>query len=326
MGLVSVDPSLFFSKQDPEDPRLGELALSHRDPQQTDVQIFGWPDDEGIRLNGGRPGAAEAPDRIRRSLYRMTPSLSPADSPRLWDRGNLRAAEISLTARHEQARELCRKAYEMKHRCLSLGGGHDYGFPDSAAFVESALGEGKRPLVINFDAHLDVRPFKTEPHSGTPFRRLLTEFGNRFDFLEIGLQPQCNSRQHAAWAESQGAELWWIHEVSNLPTLQKRLSEWAFHRRSQPTFLSLDIDAIESSHAPGCSQSWAFGMEPRAVQICFQVLAAHVDLRGLGIYEVSPPLDQDDRTSKLAALFAYQFLFLTAKAGRFNEVSSDSLS
>ena len=33
------------------------------------------------------------------------------------------------------------------------------------------------------------------------------------------------------------------------------------------------------------------------------------DIRGLGIYEVSPPLDQNDQTSKTAALIAYNYLF-----------------
>ena len=37
--------------------------------------ILGYPDDEGIKLNGGRTGAALAPTAIRQFLYKMTPGL-----------------------------------------------------------------------------------------------------------------------------------------------------------------------------------------------------------------------------------------------------------
>src|SRR5262249_44599972 len=35
--------------------------------------IVGFPQDEGVRRNQGRPGAAQAPAEIRRWLYRLTP-------------------------------------------------------------------------------------------------------------------------------------------------------------------------------------------------------------------------------------------------------------
>src|SRR6516162_11827277 len=35
--------------------------------------ILGFPQDEGVRRNHGRPGAAQAPDEIRSRLYRLTP-------------------------------------------------------------------------------------------------------------------------------------------------------------------------------------------------------------------------------------------------------------
>ena len=40
----------------------------------------------------------------------------------------------------------------------------------------------------------------------------------------------------------------------------------------------------------------------------FAMIDSMLSWRGLGVYEVSPALDTDDRTSKLAALYAYDFL------------------
>ncbi|MBX3040512.1 MAG: formimidoylglutamase [Bdellovibrionaceae bacterium] len=316
MALTPTETSLFFTRQDPEDPRLGDFTSgSAATNGGAVVQVFGWPDDEGIRLNGGRPGAAEAPDRIRRPLYKMTPSLTTERSVHLWDRGNLNPADQDLGARHEEARRLTAEAYRRGDRVLSLGGGHDYGFPDAAGFLDAFATETVRPVVVNFDAHLDVRPVKDSFHSGTPFRRLLTAFPDRFDFIEIGLQPQCNSRAHAAWAKAQGAHLWMADDVRDEADFHSHLLTWVNRRLGQPLFISLDIDVIQSSEAPGCSQSWALGLTPVAVQQTIHLLMDHLPTKGLGIYEVSPALDQDDRTSKLAALFAHQFIFHDSRGG-----------
>lgn len=307
--LTPADPQLFFSKSDPDDPRLGEWPTRSTPPE---IDLFGWPDDDGIRLNGGRVGAAQAPDRIRRFLYRMTPSATGAN-PRPWaDRGNLvPTTALTLPVRHAFARHIVSESYQQDRGVLSFGGGHDYGFPDAAGFLDAALATGQRPVVINFDAHLDVRPAHHGFHSGTPFRRLLEEFGGRFDFLEIGLQEQCNSRVHAQWAESQSATLWWNDRAENL--LQKAQA-FAQAHTGAPCFISLDIDAITSRSAPGCSQSWDNGLESSTVFAMIHFFVQKMNWSGLGIYEVSPPLDQDDRTSKLAAQFAFQFLHHRGRA------------
>src|SRR6185312_1348287 len=69
--LKPTDSKLFFSKNDPLDPRLGDLVKTSTDG--ADVVIMGYPDDEGVRLNGGREGAEFGPAEIRHWLYRTTP-------------------------------------------------------------------------------------------------------------------------------------------------------------------------------------------------------------------------------------------------------------
>lgn len=307
-SLVPADPALFFSRQDPEDPRLGDFAQVALETSSHSVQIFGWPDDEGIRMNGGRPGAALAPDRIRRFLYKMTPHLDFPGPLQLGDRGNLKP-EGNLAARHAVARAQVLQAFNMKSAVLTLGGGHDYGYPDAAAFLEFCESQKtKRPVVLNFDAHLDVRPTDKGFHSGTPFRRLLEEFRGRFEFHEIGLQPQCNSRHHWLWALDQGAHLHSIAELRGPGQLKKILSKNLIELEGHPCWISFDMDAISSRSAPGCSQSWDWGLESQDLLELMTWLQDHLDVRGLGIYEVSPPLDVDDQTSKLAALFAHDFI------------------
>ncbi|HYJ90610.1 MAG TPA: hypothetical protein VEV84_04825, partial [Pyrinomonadaceae bacterium] len=65
---------VFFRKNDQNDPRLGEIV--GRDPNDysnADIVILGCPQDEGVRRNNGREGAAKAPNAIRTQFYRLTP-------------------------------------------------------------------------------------------------------------------------------------------------------------------------------------------------------------------------------------------------------------
>ncbi len=80
-------------------------------------------------------------------------------------------------------------------------------------------------------------------------------------------------------------------------------------KKSKKVFLSVDIDAFTSNEAPGCSQSWTTGLVTKDFLAALAWLIQEYDVRGLGLYEVSPPLDQDNRTSKLAALIAHGFIF-----------------
>ena len=315
---LPVDEKLFFTKNDPNDPRLGDLVnRTSIDDSHTVFYLGGFPDDEGVLQNGGRTGASKGPDSIRNRLYRMTPppfQEFPPDQFQLFDVGNLNCAEPSLQKRHEQAAD---KAFEAlgssdNSRWIGLGGGHDYGFPDGDAFMRHALSGTKRPVVINFDAHLDVRPLKEGNviSSGTPFFRLLEKYPGQFDFLEVGLQPYCNSRSHFQWLLERGGKALTMEQIRSS---HRNLSELIFDElgegQNRPCFLSVDIDAFSSSVAPGCSQSWPGGLMPHEYFPSMKALCNNFHVSTLGIYEVSPPLDQDEQTAKLAAEIIYQFLF-----------------
>ena len=69
-------------------------------------------------------GAAEAPDRIRKILYKMTPSLTSAHAnPKIFDLGNLKKEGV-LARRHELARESVSEMLSKDCRLVTLGGGH----------------------------------------------------------------------------------------------------------------------------------------------------------------------------------------------------------
>src|SRR5678816_2850498 len=65
---------VFFKRNDPNDPRLGEIVSTHpEDYAAADIVILGCPQDEGVRRNNGRVGAADGPNAIREQFYKLTP-------------------------------------------------------------------------------------------------------------------------------------------------------------------------------------------------------------------------------------------------------------
>ena len=311
-----ISQDLLFSKGDAADPRVGEsvkILTGSQVPPENSMALLGYPDDEGIQLNGGRPGAAQAPDKIRKFLYRMTPSLRGKEILKpLYDLGNLKK-ENSLLERHEEARRQLTQCLKKNIRAVTLGGGHDYGFPDAAAFCETTLSQGQRPAVINFDAHLDVRPDSKGLSSGTPFYRLLKEFFGKIDFFEVGIQDWCNARDHWRWAIEHGAQILSLDEIL---TSGKSFSEIFSTRilgrltKDHRLGLSVDIDGFSSSFAPGASQVFPVGLDATSFMEVWRILLNQNPAPNwLGIYEVSPPLDLDDRTSRLASILTHQFLY-----------------
>jgi formiminoglutamase len=131
------DPQLFFSRQDQDDPRLGDLVRPFTPGAALGPRAFvigGYPDDEGIRLNGGRLGAATAPVAIRRPLYKMTPALQETLDFTLYDHGDLDVTSIALADRHAAGASACASV-------LAAGGRW-------SAWAEDTITASPRPLVF----------------------------------------------------------------------------------------------------------------------------------------------------------------------------------
>jgi formiminoglutamase len=314
MSFKSIKASDFPYGNLPNDPRVISKIVDQ--VEKANVVVCGYPDDEGIKLNGGRIGANLAPQEIRKAFYKMTSGYLPEVS--LFDAGNLDPS-LSLDKKHQVAEKSATKFYELGKFMISLGGGHDYGYPDTQAFLNSFKNSKLKPVVINFDAHLDVRNLDHGLTSGTPFYRLLTANPKACHFFEIGIQEHCNSLDHIQWCKSQGGHIAFLSDLQKPDGLLKYFKNALKKYKSHPCFISVDIDSFSSSFAPGCSQSWPQGLAPDDFFPAFDFLFQQMAVKGIGLYEVSPPLDVQPLTSRLAALILYRCLKNNKWKGAQNE-------
>lgn len=275
-----------------------------------DFYIGGYPDDEGISLNGGKVGAKEAPNSIRSILYKMTVKDSLKS---LTDLGNLSFNGSSLEERHDFIAGKITNILKDKKKYIGLGGGHDYGYADGLGFLKavSSKEQKNKPLIINFDAHFDLRNLDKGITSGTPFYRLCeSEF--EFDLFEIGIQEHCNDQSLFEYAKTKNINTLNLEDLYSYKGFNFSYFVESFNKNTvagTPCYISVDIDGFSSAFAPGCSQSWPSGFDYKSFEMMFNYLLDRFDVRILGLYEVSPPLDLNHMTSRLASLIAYRYLF-----------------
>ena len=292
------------------------------------VALLGLPDEAGVRLNHGRPGAAGGPGAFRAALSAYgTPWDASEDhdlSGVVFDAGNVVPATSPdgrglLEAMHETHGRVT-EAVEALHKLglvvVCVGGGHDLTFPAVRALSKHA---GAPVGGINVDPHFDVRDPATEPGSGIPFRALIDGgFVDAERFVEYGAGRFANSAEHGAWLKEKGATIIDIDKAlahgSALRLAFERISRSAAH---EPTFVSFDLDSIDSSQAPGVSAPCPMGFSVQEAARIVGAAGRHASVRHFDLMELSPlndvpgPADAPyGRTARVAA-----FLFLTFVTG-----------
>lgn len=291
----------------PDDPRLGRwLAREGLPPDEARAVLVGFPSDEGVRRNGGRPGAAEGPAELRRALYALTPE--PRDPARdrmtsLLERTR-DLGDVPVTGRVEEDQERLGRALapllERGTVPVVLGGGHETAFGHFLGYV----GAGLDVELLNWDAHPDVRPPGEEgAHSGSPFRQaLLHPSGRCRGYAVAGLQPRSVARSHVEFLGEHGADVVWADELD--PATARRILE----RRSGPALASFDLDAVDRSRAPGVSAPATDGLPVDLWLGAAERAGATPAIASAEVVELSPRHDRDGATASLAAATVWRFL------------------
>jgi formiminoglutamase len=294
------DTDLLFQWNDPNDIRMGEVVkIAPEDYATSDFVLLGFPQDEGVQRNRGRVGAKDAPDAIRRSLYKLV----QIEGLSLFDLGNT-LIQSSLEASHELHRELVRQVLRDGKRLMILGGGNDTSYPDCSALALETVGY---VLGFNIDAHFDVRA-DTPRNSGTPYRQLLEEgFLQGEQFYEIAYQPFANSPLYRRYLLEKGAIAHEFNHVQEVGIQSLLLSILNAHHE-KAIFWGIDMDVVHDTDAPGVSSPNATGIS--AAEFCTIARLAGQDKRSriFEITEVNPSYDIDGRTCRLAAAGLWYFM------------------
>jgi formiminoglutamase len=299
--LTPPQAELFYGRGDPRDRRLGELVAHDRAAYgRARAVLLGCPTDEGVRRNGGRPGAAAAPEAIRRCLYRL--GVAGLEQLAIVDLGDT-ALGPDLEATHERHRQTVRQIIADGKRLISIGGGNDVAYPDLAGLAEAM----PVALAFNVDAHYDLRT-DTPRNSGTPYRQLIEEGILAPERLCIlGTQPFANSPVYSRYLEQRGVQQISLREarargmVATARGLLRQAQRGAI-------FWGFDLDVVGAAEAPGVSAPNPLGMSGGELCELAELAGIEPRTRLVELSEVNPAFDIDQRTCRLAAVAIWHVL------------------
>jgi agmatinase len=287
------------------------LGLEHRREAVGDRHhvIAGIPFDLGTSNRcGQRLGPAAVRDASMMLIDNDNPRfrIDPTGSLRLVDWGDFDIAlgdkESSLSMIENQAR-----ACPGDH-LIAIGGDHTISLP-----LLRALKQRCGPLaLVHFDAHLDTWPenFGARPAHGTPIRHAIEErlISPRHS-LQIGIRSPVDN-DVMDWTLDQGltvitAEA--VHFTQPADIVQQIVTRVGQHA----AYLSLDIDVLDPSQAPGVGTPEIGGLWSWQLVSILNGLS-QVRWRGMDCVEVVPAYDSAQITALAAATFIWIYLSMLA--------------
>ena len=267
--------------------------------------LIGLPDDTGVKNVKGRYGAAGGPAAFRTWFDKLKGNAEVRHYLR--DCGDV-LPQTAIEETHRKAASCIADARIKSHFTIVVGGGHDLVYPHLCAY-HNGRDLGKKIGCINIDVHLDLRSDKPVITSGSPFYMALnTGLLEGENFVEFGIQEYANAEELFVFAEEKKVNVIMFddlrngHAVSGFKKALQYLTE-----RCDEIIISLDLDAIQAAFAPGVSAPAPEGFTPSEVVEMLRHAAEHEKVKSLGIYELNPDFDIDNRTARLAAVCAYQF-------------------
>jgi agmatinase len=268
-----------------------------------DVAILGVPFDNMASM---RPGCRQAPRALRDASTRFGWLGAPTGSPGFFDIGKGRTFLSGIRILDAGDVDVCLEAAETRERITaharsiidrglllaSLGGDHSVSFPLIAAF------EQKGPLtVVLLDAHLDYRDTSMDMKfsNNSPFRR-----AHELPFVKrivtVGVRGIKSTDREYRESLAHGNLIFpmeRVHEEGTDPLL-KEIGELGNY------YVSLDIDALDPSLAPGTESPEADGLSFRQARQLLRGLAKNGKLVGIDIVEVNPYLDHAELTQHIS--------------------------
>lgn len=295
-----------------------DLSNEENKPLPEDTTGFcflGFCCDKGVEYNLGRPGASKAPPSIRKEMANLP--LRFDEKTRIFDGGDIYCDNMDLAKGQMELASMVERIFSLNFFPIVLGGGHEIAFGHYNGIMNSipemASPEGKQAGVgiVNFDAHFDLRPYGGGANSGTMFLQIADgckETNRDFSYFCLGVQQYGNTISLFKKAEELKARYVLAKEMddSAVPGIMEQLDE--FISGNDYIYLTLCADVFSSAFAPGVSASQPFGLHPEIVLKLIKHVIGSGKVISMDIAEVSPRFDEDNRTSKLAAIIIFAII------------------
>jgi len=276
--------------------------------EELDIAIIGIPFDGGTTY---RPGPRFGPRNIRVQSAMIRPwnpvlKVNPFAKWRIADFGDLSINPLSIDDTYSRITKQLSEVLRAKARTLCVGGDHSILLPILRAIHKQFGSVG----FVQLDAHGDTwGGYFGSPHShGTPVKYAVEEGLIAKDCaLQVGLRGQVYSEEDFDFARKHNIQIVTSEDFYQHGTrlVQRHLKTF----RNRPVYVTLDIDVVDPAFAPGTGTPQVGGLSSAQILDLVRSLKG-LNLVGCDLVEVSPPYDNGEITSLLAANLIFELLCL----------------
>jgi len=285
------------------------MRLPHiTDAKELDLALIGIPFDGGTTY---RPGSRFGPRNIRVQSAMIRPwnpvlNVNPFAKWRIGDLGDLSINPLSIDDTYNRITKQLGDILRADARTVCVGGDHSILLP-----ILRAIHKRFGPVAfVQLDAHGDTwGGYFGSPHShGTPVKYAVEEgLIAKGCGLQVGLRGQVYSDGDFDFARKHRlrivtSEQLHQHGVDLVKRYLKKL-------RNRPVYVTLDIDVVDPAFAPGTGTPQIGGLSSAQIVELVRSLNG-LNIVGCDLVEVSPPYDNGEITSLLAANLLFELLCL----------------
>lgn len=270
--------------------------------------VIGFACDAGVQRNQGRVGAAEGPLAIRRALA----NLPAHDIGCLFDAGDVSCEGDALEVAQAALAAQVRRQLDAGAQPVVLGGGHEiaWGTWQGLRAHLDAIGDRSRVLVLNLDAHFDLRTARPGT-SGTPFDQIAEACATAelpFDYACLGVSRLSNTT--SLFERARELNVTYVEDVDMQERdLAARLADIdALIADVAHVYLTIDLDVLPAPVMPGVSAPAAYGVPMPVIEAIVTHVRRSGKLRVADLAEYNPQFDGQGAGARVAARLAYRLL------------------
>lgn len=263
---------------------------SHNNYEESQAVIYGMPMDWTVSF---RPGSRFGPARIREvsiGLEEYSPYLDRLlEDVKYFDAGDIPLPFGNVEGSLEAIRSFVRKVLADGKMPIGLGGEHLVSWP----VIEAVYEKYKDLVIFHFDAHTDLRDhYEGYPYShSTPIKKACNLIGGK-NVYSFGIRS--GMKEEFEWAK----ENMHLYKYDVLEPVKQVLPTIG----NRPIYLTIDIDVLDPSAAPGTGTTEAGGITSRELLETIHFMAQNgANVIGCDLVEVAPVYDHSEMTQIVAS-------------------------
>ncbi|NLJ25689.1 MAG: agmatinase [Firmicutes bacterium] len=275
--------------------RQGMFIGSNTDWEEARLAIIGAPMDCTTSF---RPGTRFGPGRVREvseGLEEYSPYLDRSlKDVAFYDVGDISVVFGDVDTTLARVRDVLEETVELGKIPVLIGGEHLVSLPA----IEVLADRYEELKVLQFDAHADLRDeyLGQRLSHATVMRRVVERVGAE-NLYQFGIRSGTAEEFYFGHAKTH------FHPDTILEPLRDSLTELG----KDPIYVTIDIDVVDPAFAPGTGNPEPAGCTSRELMEAVHLFGC-LNVVGVDIVELSPPLDHADITAILVAKLVREIL------------------